>query len=110
MNYFHVSSIRRALVGFLVVALILQSCPAPLWAQVPAKTLPAVNFSASIHIPDGLPALKGLILNRKDPFQLAFILGNGAKSDEENMEASRRLAGYFLASLAVPEKDTWVTH
>ncbi|MEI6438511.1 MAG: hypothetical protein WCO69_07170 [Candidatus Omnitrophota bacterium] len=83
--------------GFLALTFVFQSAGASLWAQ----TIPGLQVTPSLE----LPQLKGLVLNRKDPFQLAFILGGGKALDKD---AGRRLAGYFLASLAVPEKDTWV--
>ncbi|MBF0387914.1 MAG: hypothetical protein HQL20_08685, partial [Candidatus Omnitrophica bacterium] len=124
--------IRRALAGILAMALVGQSFPTPARAQglVPAAPVTVISegslivspASSQVSPPDDLPILKGLVLDRQDPFQLAFLLhpadeGSAGLSrqpvrSERNSarlnEGARRLAGYFLASLAVPEQDTWV--
>jgi len=55
-------------------------------------------------------ALKGLILDPNDPLRFHFIVneGNNTFSDSELKGQSQVLLNYFLAALALPEKDIWV--
>ncbi len=56
------------------------------------------------------PLLKGIKVYRHEPFRFDFILDKGdVKATDEGIKSdSTRLIKYFLASLAVPEKDLWV--
>lgn len=54
--------------------------------------------------------IKGLKIHPENPFLFDFIVDSGDEklSAEDFQKTSQRLVNYFLASLAVPEKDLWV--
>nr|HPN88961.1 asparaginase domain-containing protein [Candidatus Omnitrophota bacterium] len=56
------------------------------------------------------PMIRGLSFYPQDPFKIDFFIDRGDEelSQEKLKEESQRLIKYFLASLAVPEKDMWV--
>jgi hypothetical protein len=67
-----------------------------------------VNFS-----PNFTPAvLKGITIHPENPLMFDFIIYRGDKvlSNEEKREEYKRLIKYFLASLAIPDEDQWVTY
>jgi hypothetical protein len=53
---------------------------------------------------------RGVRLDPQHPFRFDFMIDEGARTiaAETSGDETRRLAGYFLASLAMPEKDLWV--
>jgi len=54
--------------------------------------------------------IKGLKIHPENPFKFDFIVDPGDEklNAEDFQKTSQRLVNYFLASLAVPEKDLWV--
>ena len=60
-------------------------------------------FQSKIYTPT---LMQGLNVYPKDPFKLRFFF-NETKTQNFNQEANK-LVKYFLASLAVSEKDLWV--
>ncbi|MBF0386435.1 MAG: hypothetical protein HQL20_01100 [Candidatus Omnitrophica bacterium] len=94
---------------FLTGVLLLQSSGVALAAEIISSGSPLAASIYTIRQP-ALPQLKGLILNRQDPLKLAFILSGEGASEPATLDpvAGRRLAGYFLAALAISDKDIWV--
>ncbi len=65
-----------------------------------------VNLSPAFE-----PALiKGLTINKDNPFVFDFIVDAGENNIEGNelKQQSDRMIKYFFSALSVPEKDTWV--
>ena len=56
--------------------------------------------------------IKGLKINKEDPFKFDFIVNQGQEKlpEAQFKEESLKLVKYFLASLAIPEDDLWVTY
>jgi len=54
--------------------------------------------------------IKGLKIHQDNPFEFDFVINQGQEtlSDYQFKEESLKLVKYFLASLAIPEKDLWV--
>ncbi len=54
--------------------------------------------------------IKGLKVHPEDPFKFDFIVDPGDEklSADDFKKTSQRMVNYFLASLAIPEKDLWV--
>lgn len=92
-----------ALVVFTVNTLFLPLIPAE--AQE-ALLLPPPGQRVELSQPFQPPILKGVQVYADNPFKLDFILDKGEKSLLP--EETQRLIKYFLAALAVPEKDMWV--
>ena len=72
--------------------------------------VPGVMMSLS---PEFTPAqLKGIVVHPENPLMFDFIVDRGDKvlSNEEKREEYKRLIKYFLASLAIPDEDQWVTY
>ena len=101
-------SFRRILSVLVMITLIISSLRMS-YAQT-AEILPEpgqmVGLSASIA-----PAmLRGFSINPRDPFSFEFLMDRGQvvlTPDEKGAEY-QKLIKYFLASLAIPEKDLWV--
>ncbi len=58
-----------------------------------------------------IPAtVKGLVFDTKNPMQFDFLIdsGDSGLQGEALARETKKLAGYFLASLTVPEKEQWV--
>ncbi len=56
------------------------------------------------------PVIKGVTIHKDNPFLFDFIVdvGQDHLQGEQLKKESERLIKYFLASLAIPEKDMWV--
>ena len=54
--------------------------------------------------------LKGMVIDPANPFKLDFLIhrGDGSLTEEQKRAEYPRLIKYFLASLAIPDKDQWV--
>src|SRR5690242_2336047 len=54
--------------------------------------------------------IKGLQLDPTNPLKFNFIIdtGNSGLADQKLKDEANKLIRYFMASLAVPEKDMWV--
>ncbi|MBF0386912.1 MAG: hypothetical protein HQL20_03555 [Candidatus Omnitrophica bacterium] len=72
--------------------------------------LPAPGQMVGLSSAFQAPLLKGIKVDRENPFRLEFILdqGDSSASAEELRAESSRLIKYFLTSVTVPEKDLWV--
>ena len=57
-----------------------------------------------------IPVLKGVRIDSRQPFRFEFFVNQGQREETQEVlkDETRRLVEYFLASLAVPEKDLWV--
>lgn len=72
--------------------------------------LPAYNELVQLT-PAFTPAvLKGISVNPDDPLTIDFILddGNAGLTEEQLENEAKKLTGYFLATLTIPERDLWV--
>ena len=76
----------------------------PVFAQIPFR-----SFQPFISSPD-VPVLKGVRIDSRQPFRFEFFVNQGQREETQEVlkDETRRLVEYFLASLAVPEKDLWV--
>ncbi len=93
---------------FLSCCLML--CLLPLTPlQADELNLPAPGVMVHLSQPKNLPTLKGIKIDRQDPFKFEFVLSRG-ESVETRFIASQTttLIKYFLASITTPEKDMWV--
>jgi len=95
----------RKIISFIILAAFCTDlCVAPSYAQVfMPKPGQMVALSPAFHP----SVLAGVKVYKNDPFRFDFILDKGDIVVTSKDEA-RRLIGYFLASLTVPEKDLWV--
>ena len=100
-------TLLRAVAVFLTVVLFL-ACPRDLLplmaAPLPHRVTPLTSAAFEA------PALKGLILDPQDPLRFHFILDDGDVRLDDSAVARQAqvLLDYFLAALALPEKDIWV--
>lgn len=100
---------KKILSVFLSLALLFQ----PALSQ--ASMLVGVNFPPLGEMVQLSPAfepalLRGLTVDPARPLHFDFILDPGGEklSDSEIKSESQRMINYFLAALAVPQKDLWV--
>jgi len=65
-----------------------------------------MNLSPTFHP----PVFKGIKVFPDRPFECDFIIdkGDSPLAEDELEKESQKLARYFLAALAIPEKDLWV--
>ena len=72
--------------------------------------LPSPGTMVSLSPIFAPPMLKGIKVNRDNPFRFEFILdkGDGHLGNDQLRQESSKLIKYFLASLTIPEKDLWV--
>jgi hypothetical protein len=105
----------KKLVSFIILLAFLVNSTLPGHAQallVGAGEGVLSEPGAMVHVsPSFTPALlKGLRIDVKEPFKFNFILDAG----DDNVRGvslkneAGKLIRYFMASLAVPEKDLWV--
>lgn len=73
-------------------------------AEAALVDLPTTNQLLPLSKTYSYPVLKGIKINRQDPFSLDFIIDTKNKSNIDEKELSR-LVNYFLAALTIPEKD-----
>jgi 5,10-methylenetetrahydrofolate reductase len=96
-------------VRFILILAFIANC----FGTLPANAqllLPAPGVMVHLSPAYQPPALKGIKVNLKDPFQFDFVLDKGDThlSDQALKEESSKLIKYFLASLTTPEGDLWV--
>jgi hypothetical protein len=77
-----------------------------------AETLP-VGAENNLLLPSeasNLPALRGIKINPSNPFNFDFIVDNDkdALNYRGFKDQVQQAIGYFLAGLAIPQKDLWV--
>ncbi len=102
---------RKTTHFILIVVFVLTSLGMPLKAD--AQTLldlPQPGSMVLLSAPYQPALIKGLTIHPDDPFQFDFIVDIGQdklKGDILKAEGEKQIK-YFLASLAIPEKDWWV--
>jgi hypothetical protein len=69
---------------------------------------------AMVHLStEFTPALlKGIVIHPENAFKFDFIINKGDRpfTDGQKKQEYTKLIKYFLASLAVPDEDQWVTY
>ena len=100
---------KKFMATFILVAFLFNSImPPAIGAQMPWMPTPGTMVNLS---PAFTPAhLKGMVIHPEDPFLFDFILhrGNDAMDDGQKKEEYTKLIKYFLAAMAVPDKEQWV--
>ncbi|MBF0388367.1 MAG: hypothetical protein HQL20_11070 [Candidatus Omnitrophica bacterium] len=105
----------RKLTIFFVLLGFLSSCiiPPHVGAQLSAVGLMPEPGKSVVLSPRFTPAhLKGMMIDPANPFKFDFIIARGDEviPDEQKNAEYTKLVKYFLASLAVPDVEQWVTH
>jgi CheY-like chemotaxis protein len=103
--------INKAIVSILLASFIASSVQAPVCAQIdPLPFMPKPGTMVPLS-PEYTPAyLKGIVIHPEDPLKFDFIIYKGDRSltDAQKREEYTKLTKYFLASLAIPDKNQWV--
>lgn len=101
-----VLSLIMAFVTFITAAVPSVYAQMPVSAPVSSPAPSALMPSAVIS---GLD-LRGVIVDPLNPLKMQFVLHapNGEADPAMIQQASQQFADYFLASLAIPEKELWV--
>ncbi len=108
--------IRRFLALGLLFTFLGNGLALPAHAQL---ALPAPGQMVALSHAFSPVVLKGIKLDPKDPMRLHFFVDQGdspdvipakagIQTDTELRRESEKLIKYFLASLAIPERDLWV--
>ncbi|MBF0511794.1 MAG: hypothetical protein HQL13_05620 [Candidatus Omnitrophica bacterium] len=103
-------NILRNIASLVTLGAFLLNTTAASWAQIPHLPLPGTMVSLSMPFKPSL--IKGIIIHPENPLRFDFIINKG----DENLSLSqkkviyKRLIKYFMASLAVPDRDQWVTY
>ena len=113
---------KRILSSILIVCFSasLITAPSPVRAQG-VLGLPAPGTMVNLSVPYEPAMIKGLTVHKDNPFLFDFIVDPGQdnkdfvipakagiQQQEQLKKEGEKLIKYFLASLAVPEKDIWV--
>ncbi|MBF0593415.1 MAG: hypothetical protein HQL22_00450 [Candidatus Omnitrophica bacterium] len=101
--------LRRIFSCFILVSFILTSLPGPYaYGQVAALPQPGVMVGLSEAFTPVI--LKGMTVHPDQPLVFDFIVDNGQSGlkDQALSNETVKLAKYFLAGIAIPEKDLWV--
>ncbi len=95
--------VMRQVMAFIILTAFITNSFVPL---AHAQKLPIVSTSGVISTP---AHLTGMVVDLQDPFRLSFIADPGDMVRSASVRKEyERLIKYFLASLAIPEKDQWV--
>lgn len=102
---------KKHLIWLVLTAFVMTSLnPKPVRADL--TFLPAVGEMVPLTPSFTAPTVRGFQLHKDNPFTFDFILDTGDSDFESNSEdvkaIGKRLAGYFLAALTIPEGDMWV--
>ncbi|MBF0387133.1 MAG: hypothetical protein HQL20_04670 [Candidatus Omnitrophica bacterium] len=106
----------RKLTSSLILAVFVLSCITPpaglAQTLVGAGLLPAPGTMlppSAAYVP---AHLRAVTIDPRDPFRFEFLIRKSEMpmSDAEKQSAYRDLLKYFLAALAVPDEQQWVTH
>ena len=94
---------------FLLTAFLATNLLPPACAQA-IFDLPKPGEIVSLSPRFSPVVLKGVSVHPEDPFLFDFIVdtGDGRPVGDRLTDEARELVKYFLAGLAVPEKDLWV--
>src|ERR1700745_1432429 len=102
--------LKRPLSIFLIIAFLVSSLmPVPARAQS-LLGLPEPGTLVSLSPAYEPVMIKGLTVHKDNPFLFDFIVdvGQDKISGEPLKKEGEKLIKYFLASLAIPDKDVWV--
>jgi len=105
------TNMRKVISITILVAFIFTVAQMPSYAELSAGPwLPAPGTMVALS-PAFAPAqLKGIVIHPEDALKFDFIIdqGNSHLSEQEKQIEYKNLIKFFLASLAVPDKDQWV--
>jgi len=84
--------------------------PSRSYAADPVLGLPAPGVMVNLSTAYQPVMIKGLTVHKDNPFLFDFIVdaGQDKMSGEPLKKEGEKLIKYFLASLAIPDKDVWV--
>ncbi len=105
------SSMCRSLVFALIFAFFLNViAPIPQAQAQPLLGLPEPGAMLTLSQAFAPPIIRGLTVHKDNPFLFDFIVdpGQDQLSGPALQTEGEKLIKYFLASLALPEKDLWV--
>ena len=77
------------------------------WAQRITPSAALNDTLVSVTCQKDLPVLLGVKIDPKNPVEVQFIVDYGSSRSCDETEL-RRLVGYFLAALALPQDSLWV--
>jgi len=98
---------QRKFICGLVLVVFIANMVLPYGASAQTLNLPALGQLLSQSGSYSLPVLKGLKLNPKNPLKIDFIIDT-ANQGKVSKEEAAVLIRYFLAGIAMPDKDIWV--
>ncbi len=113
VNFFLRRFLSKGLAIILAVAFVVTSLPV-IDARAQEITalglMPRPGTAVSLTSRFNLAYLKGMTIDPKDPFKFDFIVYRGDEqlSRQQKQEQYDKLIKYFLAAMAIPDKDQWV--
>jgi len=102
------SIFRRSFSALMTIIFVMSSAGLP-YAQTSAN-LPEPGQMMALSPAIAPAMLRGFTIDPRDPFSFEFLMDRGQTiltSDAKKVEYQKQIK-YFLASLAIPEKDLWV--
>ncbi len=107
---------KKSIVWLVLVAFLLNTLIGAQPVQADVPFLPAPGQLVPLTASFSSPMICGLKFFKDNPFKFNFVMTQGDQASGENSfnrkvflkEEASRLVKYFLASLAIPEKDMWV--
>lgn len=103
--------LSRSIFATLLTFCFLAQLPVPVALSAgTVLDLPKPGALVSLSASYQPPLLRGLVVHPENPMRFDFIMDNGQErlDPKEQQQTAQRVINYFLASLAVPEKDMWV--
>lgn len=101
--------IDKIVTVFLVLALIFGgNLPLSFAQNLPVLPAgPSLVLQSQPFVP---PVLRGIAVDKNDPFKFDFILDKGALGADHALmrQEAQKIIKYFLACLTIPEADLWV--
>ena len=99
---------RKIVVLITLICFCLGMIAPPSWAGEIMLTNPGQMVGLSQSFAPAM--IRGLTVDPRKPFSFEFLMDQGDKglSPESKTDEYKKLIRYFLASLAIPEKDLWV--
>jgi hypothetical protein len=98
---------QRKFIFGLVLVVFIANTALPYGARAQSLNLPGPGQLLLQSSSYSLPALKGLKLDSKDPLKIDFIIDT-ANQGKVSKEEAAVLIRYFMAGIAMPDKDIWV--
>jgi hypothetical protein len=101
---------KRLIAAFILFTFFLSSVINPSLSHAQALGLPEPGVMVNLSAAYAPALLRGLVVSPNDPMKFDFIVdtGDDKLAGEALAAESQRMVNYFLATLAVPEKDLWV--